>query len=137
MATPTLLQVRPHGSTGSFTTITPVPSRIKWSVQDISAPDAGRTLDGIMHKERLPMPNWQKRKMELSWNAVPYGSAAGQSGWILQQFTSEYIDVKYPDPQDGTIVEKTFYTGDKAMTFTIWQEGRLWLTEFGFNIIEV
>ena len=135
MAVPTLLQVREHG-VGSYVTITPVPSRIRWAVQDISSPDAGRTLDGIMHKERLAVGG-QKRKMELEWNAVPYGPSSGQSGWILTQFTPEYLDVKYPDPQDGSIVEKTFYTGDKTLTFTLWQEGRLWFTDFSFNIIEV
>lgn len=138
MSVPNLLEVRPSG-VGSYSVIKS-PSEIKWSIADISAPDAGRTLDGIMHKERLAVGG-QKRKMELKWYAVKYGSETVNgvltgSANILQAFTPEYIDVKYPDPQTGTIETKTFYTGDKELNFRLWLDGRQVMTDLAFNIIE-
>lgn len=108
------------------------PSAITWSIQDISSPDAGRTLDGIMHKERLAVGG-QKRKMKLEWNLVKFGA---ESSAILQAFTPEYISVAYPDPQEGAVVTKTFYTGDKELQFTTWWDGSQLLTSLSFSIIE-
>ncbi len=42
----------------------PIPSEFGWSIQDVSAPDSGRTLDGLMHKERVT----RKEKIQLKWN---------------------------------------------------------------------
>lgn len=130
MAVPNLLEVRPHG-VGSYSTIKS-PSAITWSVQDISSPDAGRTLDGIMHKERLAVGG-QKIKLKLEWGLVRFGS---DSSTILQAFTPEYVDVKYPDPQAGAVVTKTFYTGDKELRFETWWSGSQLLTSLSFSIIE-
>ena len=132
MAVPNLLLVRPAGSTGNFTPIK-APSQMTWRVQDISAPDAGRTLDGVMHKERLALPGGQKRKLELSWNVVIFGE---ESRTILQAFTPEYVELMYPDPQEGAVVTKTFYTGDKELKFRVWLDDRQYLTEMAFNLIE-
>ena len=139
MSVPNLLEVSPAGA-GTYSVIKS-PSEIKWGVYDISAADAGRTLDGVMHKERLQMPAGQKRKMELKWYAVKYGSDIVNgvlmgSADILQAFTPEYIDVKYPDPQTGSVETKTFYTGDKELTFRLWLDGRQIMTDLSFNIIE-
>lgn len=109
------------------------PSAITWSVQDISSPDAGRTLDGIMHKERLALPGGQKRKLKLSWGLVKFGT---ESRTILQAFTPEYVSVTYPDPQEGAVVTKTFYTGDKELEFKTWWNGKQLLADMSFSIIE-
>lgn len=131
MSVPALLQVRTAGSTGSFATIKS-PSAMTWSVQDISSPDAGRTLDGVMHKERLAVGG-QKRKLKLEWNMVKFGT---ESSTLLQAFTPEYIEVRYPDPQEGAVVTKTFYTGDKELQFKTWWDGKQLFTNLGFSIIE-
>ena len=109
------------------------PSAITWSVQDISTPDAGRTLDGVMHKERLALPGGQKRKLKLEWNLVKFGT---ESASILNAFTPEYVTVAYPDPQAGAVVTKVFYTGDKEMKFATWWDGKQLLTNLAFSIIE-
>lgn len=109
------------------------PSAITWSVQDVSTPDAGRTLDGVMHKERLPLPGGQKRKLKLEWAVVRFGT---ESRSILQAFTPEYISVTYPDPQEGDLVTKTFYTGDKETQFKTWWTGSQLMTSLSFAIIE-
>ena len=117
------------------------PSAITWSIQDVSSPDAGRTLDGIMHKERLVVGG-QKRKLKLEWNLVRFGQEPSgstirtTSAGILQAFTPEYITVTFPDPQLGTTYTGTFYTGDKEMKFATWWDGKQLLTNLSFSIIE-
>lgn len=118
------------------------PSSLTWSVNDVSSPDAGRTLDGVMHKERLPLPGGQKRKLKLTWNMVRFGTepqgstVKSTSAGILQAFKPEYISVTFPDPQEGTTVTKTFYTGDKELEFKTWWTGAQLLTNLSFSIIE-
>ena len=34
-------------------TVVPVPSKYDWKLSDVSSKDAGRTEDGLMHKERV------------------------------------------------------------------------------------
>lgn len=106
------------------------PSSFTWNVQDISDSDAGRTLDGVMHKNRIA----QKRKLELIWNAVKFGT---ESAAIITAFTPEYINITYPDPQDGAVATRKFYTGDKKTSVKCWWEGNQLLTELSFNVIEV
>lgn len=135
MAVANLLEVRAAGTADSYKvsgTDFRSPSAITWSIQDISSPDAGRTLDGIMHKERLAVGG-QKRKLKLTWNMVRYGT---ESSTILQAFTPEYVDVKYPDPQTGSVETKVFYTGDKELEFKTWWSGSQILTNLSFSIIE-
>lgn len=132
MAIPNLLEVKQDvGGVPTWVAIK-APSAITWSVQDISSPDAGRTLDGIMHKERLAVGG-QKRKLKLEWSLVKFGT---ESSTILQAFTPEYIEVKYPDPQTGAVAQKTFYTGDKEVKFATWWDGKQLLTNLSFAIIE-
>ena len=85
-----------------------------------------------MHKERLAVGG-QKRKMKLEWSLVKFGS---ESSTILQAFTPEYLDVKYPDPQTGSVETKVFYTGDKELKFATWWDGTQLLTNLAFSIIE-
>lgn len=102
------------------------PSVYQWSLQDVSDPDAGRTEDGKMHKNRIA----QKVKIELAWNNIGTADASA----ILQAFDPEYISVKYLDPKAGTYLTKTFYVGDRSAPAYSSRLG-LW-SNVAFNIIE-
>ena len=54
----------------------------------VSDPASGRTLDALMHKNRIA----QKRKLSLSWNHPTPEEAAA----VLQAFNPEYVRVRYP-----------------------------------------
>ena len=82
------------------------PSTAKVSYNDVSSPDAGRTLDGIMHKERIGTCV----KIEMKWNYI--NSTTAQA--ILAAFQPEYINVQYFDPRTATTKTKTFYSGDRG-----------------------
>lgn len=105
----------------------PTPSKFGWSLQDVSSPDAGRTLDGLMHKNRVA----QKEKVQLVWNA-PDNYKTSQ---ILQMFQPEYFDVTYRSPLTNTVVTKTFYCGDRSAPTYWWLNNGLYET-ISFDIIE-
>ena len=102
------------------------PSVFQWALQDVSASDAGRTEDALMHKKRIA----QKVKLTLAWNNIDTDDASA----ILNAFNPEYISVKYLDPKEGEYVTKTFYVGDRSAPaystrLGVWQN-------VSFNIIE-
>ena len=102
------------------------PYIFKWSLQDISDSNAGRTEDTLMHKNRIG----QKRKIELSWR----GLNTAQVSAILQAFNNEYVEVVFLDALAGTYLSKTFYVGDRSTpmyssVLDIWEN-------VSFNIIE-
>ena len=105
----------------------PTPSVFNWSLQDVSDPDAGRTLDGIMHKNRIA----QKVKIQLEWHGVTEDVARQ----VLGMFNPEYFNVTYPDPMGGTST-RTFYRGDAGTDLYSWKFGGLYRS-ISFDIIEV
>ena len=105
----------------------PIPSEFGWSIQDVSAPDSGRTLDGLMQKERVT----RKEKIQLKWN----GKSPEDTATILQAFADEYFDVTYVCPLTNSVVTKQFYCGDQSAPYYWWCNGGL-LESVSFNIIE-
>lgn len=87
------------------------PDAINWGLNDISAPDAGRVQDAncTMHKRRVG----QKRKLSLSW-ANP---TLAQASAVLKAFAPEYVYVRFLDVQEGQMITRRFYTGDKTSPF--------------------
>lgn len=105
----------------------PTPSQFGWSLQDVSASDAGRTQDGTMHKNRIT----QKEKIQLQW-AYPKPDVAST---VLKLFNGEYFEVTYRSPLTNTIVTKTFYRGDANAPTYWWCQGGLF-QNISFDIIE-
>ena len=104
------------------------PSVFELSVNDVSASDAGRTQDGLMHKNRIT----RKRKIVLKWNGVGPKDAKD----ILQAFKNEYFTINYYDPVIGTRVTKTFYSGDQSMPIKTWTVGNRVFEQVSFDVIE-
>ena len=104
----------------------PCPSKYEYKLSDVSAADAGRTEDSLMHKMRIA----QKVHLELAWQNVKT-SVASQ---VLQAFDPEYINVTYLDPKAGGNVTKRFYVGDRSAPSYNTRMG-LW-SNISFNIIE-
>lgn len=105
----------------------PTPSKFGWHEQDVSAPDSGRTLDGMMQKMRVT----QKEKIELEW----LGKTPAEAATILQAFDPEYFNVTYRCPKTNTVVTKTFYRGDTSAPYYWWCDGGRH-ESISFNIIE-
>ena len=106
----------------------PCPSVFTWGLQDVSASDAGRTQDAVMHKNRVA----QKRKITLQWN----GPGWEKTSVILQAFNPEYVSVRYPDMMSGTYETREFYVGDRNAPVKWWWTGNQRLETLSFDIIE-
>lgn len=104
------------------------PSTMQWGLQDVSAPDSGRTEDALMHKNRVA----QKIKIQLAWNNL----TATEAHSIVVAFNPEYVDVTYYDVLAGAVVTKNFYTGDKSAPFKIWTTKQKVFSTLSFDIIE-
>nr|DAP78964.1 MAG TPA: hypothetical protein [Bacteriophage sp.] len=104
------------------------PSAFSWGLQDVSAADAGRTDDTIMHKNRLG----QKRKIALAWN----NPSKEETAIILQAFNPEYFMVTYPDAMSGENESREFYAGDRSSPMKIWTVGNKRYEQLSFDIIE-
>lgn len=82
------------------------PSQYKWEQIDVSASDAGRTEDGLMHKKKIRTVDG----ITLEW-AYP---TTTELTAILAAFSAEYISITYLSPTAGDFVTKTFYVGDRS-----------------------
>ena len=90
----------------------PNPSKLQWSLQDVSIGDSGRDDTGYMYKGRVT----QKRKLELEWSAVTPSVAST----ILSAFNPEYVQVRYFDPLSNAWRLMTCYVGDRTAPVKIW-----------------
>lgn len=85
----------------------PCPSSYHWELDDISASDAGRTEDTVMHKKRLG----QVVALQLAWQNIDTVKAST----ILQAFNPEYLTIRYLDPKAGGYVTSEFYVGNRSV----------------------
>ena len=102
------------------------PSSYLWKLEDVSAADAGRTEDTMMHKKRVG----QVVGLELSWQNIPTNEVSE----LLKAFNPEYITVCYLDAMEGKYVTSEFYVGNRSAPMYnsrlgVWQN-------VSFNIIE-
>ena len=102
------------------------PSSYLWKLEDISASDAGRTEDTMMHKKRIG----QLVGIELSWQNIPTSEVSD----ILKAFNPEYIMVCYLDAMQGIYVTSEFYVGNRSAPMYNAAKG-LW-QNVSFNLIE-
>lgn len=106
------------------------PSSVTINIQDISSADSGRTLDGLMHKNKIG----SKRTIEFGWNNLRPTDVEK----ILHAFRSrEYFAVTYWDPENAsTQLTKTFYLGDVSIPVKSWFVGGEIYSQLSFTIIE-
>lgn len=81
---------------------------IKWQRNDIDGPNAGRTMDGEMHRERITS------KVRLDITCLPLYSSDAQT--VLNAIAAEYVEVEYMDPMYGYVI-KTMYSNNTPATY--------------------
>lgn len=102
------------------------PSSYLWKLEDVSASDAGRTEDTVMHKKRIG----QVVGIELSWQNITTAEVSA----LLQAFNPEYITVCYLDAMEGEYVTAEFYVGNRSAPMYNTRRG-LW-SNLSFNLIK-
>lgn len=121
-----LIYIKPDGATEwmEFN-----PSVFDTDVEDISGPDAGRTLDALMHKNKVA----EKQTHKLTFN----NPTPEEVVRISQGFGStEYFQARYVDPKTNNEVEKTFYAGTRSFPRKIWTVRHKRYGQVSFDIIE-
>lgn len=81
---------------------------IKWQRNDLDGSNAGRTMDGIMHRERV------STKIRLDITCLPLSSEDAKT--VLSAIFPEYVEVEYLDPLYG-YVYKTMYSNNTPATY--------------------
>lgn len=81
---------------------------IKWTRSDLDGPNAGRTMDGTMYRDRIT------EKVRLDITCLPL--TAEEAALVLNAIYPEYIQVEYTDPMEG-VVTKTMYANNIPATY--------------------
>lgn len=82
----------------------------KWTRYDVDGPDAGRTMDAVMHRGRVAT------KIRLDISCRPLTSEEARI--VLNAIYPEYVLVTYSDPMEG-IVTKTMYSNNNPASYCI------------------
>ena len=101
----------------------------KWQRNDVDGPDAGRTMDALMHRERVA----SKIRLDISCKPL----LAGEAQIVLSAIMPEYVTVTYYDPQVGDTVTKTMYSNNNPASYCVRKNnGREYWQGIDFPLIE-
>ena len=101
----------------------------KWQRADVESPDAGRTLDAILHRGRVAT------KIRLDVSCRPLTTE--EASVVLKAILPEWVTVTYTDPMDGMEVTKTMYSNNNPASFCIRKaDGKEYWDGITFPLIE-
>ena len=86
---------------------------LKWQLNDLDSDQAGRTMDGVMHRARIDS------KVTLDVSCRPL--RAPETKILLNAIFPEFVEVQYDDPMEGGTVTRTMYSNNRPAAF--WQVG--------------
>lgn len=81
---------------------------IKWQRNDLDGSNAGRTMDGTMHRDRVTS------KIRLDITCLPLSSEDAKT--VLNAISPEYVEVEYIDPMHGRVT-KSMYSNNIPATY--------------------
>lgn len=102
---------------------------LKWSRNDVDAPNSGRTLDGRMHRGRVAT------KIRLDITCRPL--MAEELRMVLNAIYPEYVTVTYDDPMQGRVVKEMYSNNNPASYCLLKPDGTEWWSDISFPLIEV
>ena len=101
---------------------------IKWQRNDVESEDAGRTLDGVMHRDRVAS------KVRLDIKCRPLTSSEAMA--VLGAIKPEFVTVRYIDPQDGSVTRTMYSNNIPALCATVNPDGTAVWKGLEFPLIE-
>ena len=81
------------------------PKSFQVQISDIDG-ESNRNANGELIRDRIAT----KRKLELEWGPL----SDSEISTILKAVKDVFFEVKFPDPQEGKILTKTMYVGDRT-----------------------
>lgn len=103
-------------------------SGLKWQRSDIDAPDAERTMDGVMHRGRVAT--------KIRWDVTCRILKSDELAIVLSAIMPEYVEVTYTDPVTNTDVTKTMYSNNHPASFLMIKNGVEYWNGVTFPLIE-
>ena len=101
---------------------------VQWTRNDIDGPNAGRTLSGLMVRDRVAT------KIRLDITCRPITS--DQLRILLNLIYPEFVTVTYDDPMLG-VVTKTMYSNNNSSEFLLLRKsGVEWWHNISFPLVE-
>lgn len=101
----------------------------KWTRNDIDSDETGRTLDGTLQRTRVAT------KVRLDITCRPL--LTSEASEVLTAIMPVFVQVTYPDPQQGTNITKTMYSNNNPASFcTKESDGREYWNGITFPLIE-
>ena len=101
---------------------------IKWQRSDLDSSEAGRTMDGVMHRGRVAT------KIRLDITCRPLRSEETQI--VLNAILPEYVNVEYTDPMYGLVMREMYANNNPATHMLIQEDGTEWWSGITFPLIE-
>lgn len=103
---------------------------LKYGVNDLDSEEAGRTLDGIMHRSRVAT--------KIRWDIQVKKLYTDELQELFQLIRPEWVTVHYTDPCMGERVAQFYsnnYSVDLESSYEV-DSGKLLWSEFSFPLIE-
>lgn len=101
---------------------------LKWQRNDLDGPNAGRTMDGVMHRARVAS------KIRLDIKCRPLRSE--EAAVVLNAILPEYVHVRYLDPMSGLVTKSMYSNNNPASHMLIQPDGVEWWDGITFPLIE-
>lgn len=105
---------------------------VQWSRNDIDGPSSGRTLSGLLVRDRVGT------KIRLDITCRPLES--GEMRMLQNLIYPEFVTVEYDDPLEG-LVTKTMYANNNSGTFlmkkpNVFNDGEEYWGSVSFPLVE-
>ena len=101
---------------------------LKYTRSDLDGPNAGRTLDGVMHRDRI--------SSKIRWDVTCKLLKEEELAIVLSLIEPEFVTVEYTDLQTRQVVTKTMYSNNVPTSLAFAYDGGSWWTSFTFPLIE-
>lgn len=92
---------------------------LKWSRNDVDGPNAGRSLDGLMHRDYIAT--------KVRWDVTCIPLTSAQLSTVLSLIAPQSVTLEYTDPVTGVDVSGTFYSNNYPATVFTSEGGGLWM----------
>ena len=95
---------------------------------DLDSSEAGRTLDGTMHRARVTV------KTKINVTCKPLTTAKAQT--VLNAIYPEYVEVRYEDPMQGIVIKEMYSNNVPATVSVLYDDGTTLWKGIKFPLIE-
>ena len=101
---------------------------LKWSRNDIDAPNTGRAMNGLMYRGRVAT----KIRLDVTCRLLN----ATELSTVLNLILPEYVTVTYDDPMYGRVT-KTMYANNNPAVYQVHKnDGTEWWGGVTFPLVE-